>query len=182
MANINPLDLAWAARPQPPEYQPDETRDDMIRPSRVVLDINGNPLNGTGMAMRPGDPGWSKLFAPMVNGKKNSMAPEPLGGEDAPKPVRAAKPKRARNRAEPQTAESLVEVTKAMNGAGPAKKRLVINYARQDGEYMVSVEAAPEWDTMGKPKRVSHKSLVEILPVLSLLDIKVKSNVEEDFE
>jgi hypothetical protein len=62
------------------------------------------------------------------------------------------------------------------------KKRLVISYGPRAGEYVMAVEEAPEWDFVDAPKVVSKGAIVEMMPILAQLGVKIRNLTPERFK
>ena len=187
MGEVDISSLIAMSRPAPPAYQEDENSErDVIRPVPLRT-LDGKEAE---ILLRPGDPRWNSMFAPRYDStgrQVNTMAPDFLPGGDEPGGVivsgRRAKPKKPKG--SDQTVGMLQEVTEAVSrpraAAKPVARRLVINYARDGAMYVVTVEESPDWDIVGRPKKVSRSGLMEMLPLVVSLGIKVKNATEEEW-
>jgi hypothetical protein len=139
--------------------------------------VDAHPLGRSGkIVMKPGDKGYQQKLARMCR-------PDPLPGEE--KDIAAHRGSglvTMSGQPIPSGGNGAVGEMRIVSMESEPRKRLVINYGRLDGEFMVVVEESPDWETVGAPKKMTRKALEETMPVFRNLGIKIKNNTEEDFD
>lgn len=150
MALAGAAEILHAARGDVPTIEGAEYRSVPLDDVRAAAKASRGNRNLGGIAIRPGDPGWADKIIP----PEEDHAPPPK--------------QRAWN---PQT-----------QSAAPAPlvaptvptRRLVVSYGRTEGEFVLSVEEAPEWDMIATTK-ASVTSIYELMPIIAAFtDGKVK--------
>lgn len=126
------------------------------RRSQKVYGIDGQPLDHD-IPSGPDHPEWRKRIPP---------AEDPPELEPQPKPTIVT----------PNGTAASVTIPREYPDP---RKRLVINYARDESVYMISIETAPDWDIVERPRRVRAESLIEMLPFFGMLGVRVKDNTGE---
>lgn len=149
---------------------------DLISLIRARAAADDNPIRKIGIQQLreiptgPDDPRWV-VRTKVLDGdmsKLNEIEESPVVGNIA----------QLNGNAAPNIDEIAAKVVAMQKGPQPpvgAAKRVVVSYGPKEGDFIVAVEVAPDWDSEGDPLVMDRDKVVAVIAVVKLLAIKVKN-------
>lgn len=140
---VDPVQIVRAQRPDIQNVS------SILRTSGIKTSVAGIDVDFSSIPMRPDHPGWREKIPP----------PEP---DVSPKAEADDREKKTRRR------QKRLKGREAMVYEANSKRTVILSFGPKEGEVIVSVEEAPEWDVVASA-RVEARTVCGLLPVLRSL-------------